>query len=348
MYVIENCYKLISSPENIWLAWKEYRKGKRTCPVVREFEYELEENLLELIEDLHGETFQHGGYSKFVVRDPKQRTISAPLVRDHIVHQAIYNVLYPFFEKVFLPFSFSCRKNKGTYKAVELISKYLRQVSRNHRKECWVLHGDIKKCFDSINHKVLLELLNERIKCNKTIKLLNKIIASYDVRSSGSDNERHGIPLGNLTSQLFINIYLHKLDFFVKEKLRVKRYVRYADDFILMFPTQAECQEKATVIREFLKRELKLEFPPSHEQVNKITQGVEVLGIKFLPFYRKIKPDTYRRSEHLFKKRCIAYAENSVDVNHLNASWQSLMGLLRHGHNITKAKQLLNIVSEYA
>ena len=122
-------------------------------------------------------------------------------------------------------------------------SKIRAQVSRNYHKNCWVLHGDVKKCFDSINHKILLALLRKRIGCDRTTDLLKKLLIAYQVGQPRvmDDGERHGIPLGNLTNQLFINVYLHELDF-CEEKLLVKRYVRYADDFILIFQSRAECE----------------------------------------------------------------------------------------------------------
>jgi len=347
MKVLKNCYKEICSPENIWLAWTEYRKGKSGCLAAREFEHNLEENLLNLMGELQNGSYCHGDYFKFMVYDPKQRIISAPTVKDHIAHQAIYNVLYPFFDRAFSSFSYSCRKNKGTYRAVVQIAKYARQISRNYREDCWILHGDVKKCFDSINHGILLSLLGKRIHCDKTIALLKKVIDSYNVGSATTEKERHGIPLGNLTSQLFINIYLHELDFFAKEKLFVKKYVRYADDFMLIFQNRKECEIHADLIKEFLSKELKLDFPATHKKIAKLSRGIETLGARFLPFYLKTRMKTYRRSECLFKQRCEDYANSKLGADKLNASWQSLMGMLRYGHNIELAGRLINIANFY-
>ena len=350
MKILKNCYETICSPENIWLAWTEYKKGKRTRPAAREFEHNLEENLLELAKELQSCAYRHGGYGQFMVHDPKPRTISAPSVKDHIAHQAIYNVLYPFFDKTFSPFSFSCRENKGTHRAIVLIQKYARQVSRNYRENCWILHGDVKKCFDSINHQILLTLLRKRIGCDRTTDLLKKVIDSYQVVSPcvAEECERHGIPLGNLTSQLFINVYLHELDFFVKEKLLIKRYVRYADDFILIFHSRVECEFFAESIKEFLAKELKLDFPSTHRKISKLSLGVEALGARFLPFYRKIKAKTCHRSAYLFESRCADYSVKKIDAGLLNASWQSLMGMIRYGHNIKLAEHLINTANNYA
>ena len=350
MLKLKNCYEKICSPENIWLAWTEYRKGKSGCMAAREFERNLEENLLEIIDELNNDSYCHGGYFKFLVYDPKQRIISAPTVKDHIVHQAIYNVLYPFFDRTFSPFSFSCRKKMGTHRAVARIQKYARQASANYHEDCWILHGDVKKCFDSINHEILLFLLGKRIHCDRTIALLKKVIISYSVGFTPdmSESERCGIPLGNLTSQLFINIYLHELDFFAKGKLFVKKYVRYADDFILIFQNRRDCEVHADLIKEFLNKKLKLDFPSTHKKIAKLSRGVETLGARFLPFYKKIRTKTYRRSEHLFRQRCQDYAENKIGVDSLNSSWQSLMGMLKYGHNIKLVERLINIANLYA
>jgi len=149
--------------------------------------------------------------------------------------------LYEFYDRNFCFASFSCRDGKGLHLALAFIQKYLRQFRNRH---CWVLHGDIKKCFDSISHRILKRVISQRILCDKTLDLLGKIIDSYRVESVG-DGEPCGIPLGNLTSQLFVNIYLDGLDKYVKEQLKIKRYVRYADDFYIFYETKEECLESS-------------------------------------------------------------------------------------------------------
>lgn len=349
MKILKNCYQKISSPHNIWLAWLDYRRGKRLKPAVRDFEYKLEENLTSLITELQNGTYHHGGYGKFIVRDPKQRVISCPLVRDHIVHRAIYNVLYPFFDRIFSPFSFSCRQNKGTHAAISFVHKYARQVSQNYSKDCWILHGDVKKCFDSIDHEILLSLLAKRIYCPETMNLLKKVIASYKISTKSTANRvcDSGIPLGNLTSQLFINVYLHELDFFVKEKLLIKHYVRYADDFVAIFSSRSSCDHYAQIIRKFLKKELLLDFPISHEKIHKLTRGAEMFGVKLLPFYYKLRVSTYSRSVKLLEKRCVDHAKNNINTETLNSSWQSVLGMLRWGHNIWQADKIIKLINNH-
>lgn len=339
MKVLDNCYEKIVAPENLWAAWLKYRQGKRNRPAVREFEVNLENNLVELRDSLLKESYSHGSYYKFIVHDPKKRTISVPSVKDHLVHRAVFDVLYPFFDSCFSPFSFSCRNNKGTLKAVDLLSKYLRQVGKNYNSDCWVLHGDIKKCFDSINHDILFNLLKERIGCGKTINLLKDIIVSYQV-SAG-----RGIPLGNLTSQLFANVYLNKLDFFVKEKLRVKKYLRYADDFLLVFESCEEVEAAADDIRLFSKNKLQLDFPTDHQEIKTPRGGFEVLGQRFLPSYRRVRNKTFFRLNEKFLSRVEKYEPRSNGFE-LNASWQSFVGLLKHGNNFDKKKETFLIFNK--
>lgn len=344
MISISDCYVKISSPENIWKAWLKYRTGKRFRQEVRVFERNLEENLLSLRDDLENGSYVHGGYEQFLVHDPKRRVISAPTVRDHIVHRAIYTVLYPFFDRVFLSSSFSCRNNKGTHRAVETLTAYLRQESSNYRRDAWVLHGDIKKCFDSIQHDTLDHLLQKRIKCDTTLTLLCQIVNSYST-NAGTGEPLRGIPLGNLTSQLFINIYMHELDVFIKETLRVKKYVRYADDFILVLESEDACRKAAVTIREFIAKELCLSFPTTHEHITKLSRGLTVLGQRFLPLYHTIKRQTYRRSRCKLKLRCRDFESNECTLYTLNASWQSIKGMLRYGNNRQLENELLNMVT---
>lgn len=229
---MSDLFERISSPENLWRAWVVYRRGKRRARVVRIFERHLEEELVSIRTSLLDGTYEHGDYEHFVVHDPKKRTISVPTVRDHVVHQAVMNILAPIYERIFLPMSFSCRKNKGTHRAIALFESFLRAQARSHTRRVWILHGDVQKCFDSIDHTILASELGQHIRCEKTRTLLVRIIKSY----------APGIPLGNVTSQLFVNAYLDPLDRFIKYTLRVKRYLRYADDFLLVGDSEAWCK----------------------------------------------------------------------------------------------------------
>lgn len=342
MKVLVNCFKEIIAPANFWQAWLRYRRGKHNRLAVREFERNLEENLIALRQVLANETYQHGDYYTFLIRDPKERIISAPAVRDHLVHQAVYNILYPFFDRLFSPFSFSCRQGKGTQAAINTLVCYLRKASHNGWREVWILHGDIEKCFDSVDRKILCRLLKERISCPRTLWLLKEIIDSYH-----SLTISRGLPLGNLTSQLLINIYLDPLDKFIKERLRVKYYLRYADDFLLIVFSRQEAEDRAEQIRQFLAARLNLNFPLSHQQIVKYTQGLDVLGVRFLPFYRLMRPSTRRRITNLLGKRCVEYEEKKISLAKFNSSWQSINGLLKYGNNFYLKNRLINLINTY-
>jgi hypothetical protein len=164
---------------------------------------------------------------------------------------------------------------------------------------------------------------------------LENIIDSYHV-SLG-----RGIPLGNLTSQLFVNVYIHELDFYVKEHLRVPRYVRYADDLIAVVRTQEEGESLITLLRNFAEQQLGLSIPDTHVMLRELHRGVEVLGVRFLPGYQRIKNATFLRSRSVFQERCRAYEEGVISGASLNASWESLRGTFMHGNNKERLKELL-------
>ncbi|MBU2028767.1 reverse transcriptase/maturase family protein, partial [Patescibacteria group bacterium] len=215
----------IISLENLLEAWKEFVCGKRNRKDVQEFSLRLMDNIFSLHSDLSNHTYKHGGYQAFKINDPKPRDIHKAIVRDRLLHQAIYRILYPFFDKTFIADSYSCRNNKGAHKAINKFHSYFYKVSQNNTRTCWVLKCDIRKFFANIDHDILISILKEYIPDKNIIKLLENVIGSF----SSEQYEKIGLPLGNLTSQLFVNIYMNKFDQFVKHKLKTKFYIRYAD-----------------------------------------------------------------------------------------------------------------------
>ncbi len=193
------------------------------------FESDVERSIFQLHRDLTSGDYRHGSYSAFTICDPKQRPIHKATVRDRIVHHAIFSVLNPIFEPTFIAHSFSCRVGKGTHKAVAALESILGQVSANAKHPCFVLKCDIHQFFASVDHTILLKILGRKITDEATLHLLSEIIHSFPAHQSGK-----GIPIGNLTSQLFANVYMNEFDQFVKHTLRVKHYIRYTDDFVLV------------------------------------------------------------------------------------------------------------------
>jgi len=218
----------IISLENLFAAWQEFAKGKRNRKDVQEFSLNLMDNILALHQDLKSLTYRHGGYQAFKINDPKPRDIHKASVRDRLLHHAIYRILYPFFDKTFIADSYSCRLNKGTDKAINRFRDFVYKVSKNNTQTAWVLKGDVRKFFANIDHNILLKILQKYIPDKNIIKLLSEVINSFFSYQLGV-----GLPLGNLTSQLLVNIYLNKFDQFIKHQLKAKYYLRYADDFFI-------------------------------------------------------------------------------------------------------------------
>ncbi|MGA2667073.1 MAG: reverse transcriptase domain-containing protein [Patescibacteria group bacterium] len=190
----------IISLENLFLAWEEFKVDKLKKKDVLEFEWNLESNILKLHRDLKYHRYKHGVYTSFTICDPKQRKIHKAAVRDRILHHAVFRVLNPLFEPTFIAHSFSCRVKKGTHKGVNYLAYALNKVSKNSQKSCFVLKCDIKKFFDSTDHKILLSIITKKIKDDNTIWLLREIIESFPFESR--ERERDGLRPGNTHRQL--------------------------------------------------------------------------------------------------------------------------------------------------
>ena len=313
----------IISSDNLLEAWKEFIRGKRNKLDVQEFSLKLMDNLFILHEDLNSGKYKHGGYKAFNISDPKPRNIHKASVRDRLLHHAIYRILYPFFDKIFISDSYSCRIKKGTHKALNRFRAFAYTVSSNHTRTCWILKCDIRKFFASIDHKILMNILNSYIPDTHTIKLLQEIIESF------SNKPGIGLPLGNLTSQLFVNIYMNEFDQFVKHKLKVKCYIRYADDFILISSNQKELENFIPLIQDFISNKLKLDLHPQKFFIKTLASGVDFLGWVNFPDYRVLRTVTKRRMMR------------RIEESPLPATISSYLGLLKHG-NTRKIQKLVN------
>ena len=214
------------------------------------------DNILNLYEDLANHTYSHGPYQAFRINDPKPRQIHKSSVRDRLLHHAVYRILYPFFDRKFIFDSYSCRLGKGTHRAVNRFRSFAYKVSLNHIRTCWVLKCDVRKFFEHINHNILLSILRCRISDRRTMWLLENIVRSF------SSAPGRGLPLGNLTSQLFVNIYMNEFDKATKHYFKMKYYIRYADDFVVLSHDKAVLEELLPKFCDFLKERLALELHP--------------------------------------------------------------------------------------
>ncbi|MCX6819807.1 MAG: reverse transcriptase/maturase family protein [Candidatus Adlerbacteria bacterium] len=317
-------YEDIISPENLLAAWREFLKGKRSKQDVREFQYKLFDNMVALHEELKSKTYVHGGYYAFNISDPKPRNIHKALVRDRLLHHALYRKLYPFFDKTFIAHSYSCRKYKGTHRAIKAFQKYFAKASCNNTKTLWVLKCDIRKFFASVDQKILYKILDRRIPDTDILCLVRRVVESFHSTAPGK-----GLPLGNLTSQLLVNIYMNEFDQFVKHKLKVKYYIRYADDFVFLSCDKKWLEDMLVQVRDFLWNELRLTLHPNKVSIETISSGVDFLGWVHFPDHRVLRTSTKRR---MFK--CTHGLEGD------SPTVQSYIGLLRHG-NAYKLEQKL-------
>lgn len=308
-------YEDIISAENLLAAWREFVSGKKNKTDVQEFQAHLMDNILELHEDLSNERYRHGSYIAFKISDPKPRDIHKATVRDRLLHHAIYRKLYPFFDRSWIADSYSCRDNKGTHLAMNRFRKFAKQVSKNNTRTCWVLKCDIKKFFASINQQILIKVLVRYIPDRRIIRLLEEIIGSFYFKTPGV-----GLPLGNLTSQLLVNIYMNGFDQFVKHKLKAKYYVRYADDFVFLSEDKGRLENMLPLVKDFLNNTLALSLHPDKVYIKTFASGVDFLGWVHFPNHRVLRSATKRRM-----LRNLAEERSAARV-------QSYKGLLSHGN----------------
>ncbi len=344
MKTYKNIFERIISPENLFSAWDAFKSDKRSKPDVLQFEWNLERNIFQLHRDLRNKIYKHSPYEGFYIKDPKQRHIHKASVRDRILHHAVFSVVNPIFEPAFIPTSFSCRIGYGTHKGVEVLEEIIRKVSKNNTHPCFVLKCDVRKFFASVNHKILLSILGERIKDDDVMWLLKSIIGSYESARVEYREQKTsiGIPIGNLTSQLFANVYMNELDQFVKHRLKIKHYVRYTDDFALISESPEELEKLLVPISEFLENELALKLHPNKSILRSVCQGVDFLGYVILPKYRLIRSKTKHRMFKKLEKRMEEYKTGSITRLTFEQSLQSYLGVLSHADAYGICEELLN------
>jgi RNA-directed DNA polymerase len=263
-----NLYANIYDFENLHRAYLLARKNKRYKQEILEFGNNLEENLIHLQNELIYESYLPSPYRQFTVYEPKERLILALPFRDRVLQHAICSIIEPIFDRTMVKDSYACRKTKGVLKGVKRVSSFVRSLSQKGNVYC--LKMDIRKYFYSIEHETLFRLLKKKIRCKRTLKLLRIILDS---------SQNPGIPIGNLTSQLFANVYLNEIDHFIKEELRIKHYVRYMDDMIILDNNKKRLGTVLAEIKCFLGDKLFLSLNRK-TQIFPIEKGIDFLGYR--------------------------------------------------------------------
>lgn len=336
-------FEQIASFETLCEAWEMARRGKRYRSETMRFGRDLEPNLIELQESLLHKTYRTGPYRHFNVYEPKKREVAALPMKDRVVHHALMKVIEPIFEARFIHDSYACRVGKGTHSGATRAQQFLRKVKREGGAVC-AFKADVSKYFPSICHDVLKRLLRRHIACPDTLWLLDQII---DSTADGEELMPRGVPIGNLTSQLFANIYLHELDAFVKYELREPYYMRYMDDFVVVASDKARLHEVRRDVEDFLWANLGLRlngktqvFPVSGDR----GRPLDFLGYRILPTHRKLRRDSVKRMRRKLKRYARLYREGKMPWHRINASVMSWLGHAKHADTYTLRKRLLTSI----
>lgn len=282
------------------------------------------DNILKLHIDLSKKMYRHRSYHAFKINDPKPRNIHKAHIGDRIVHHAIYRILYPYFDKKFIYDSYSCRVNKGTHRAINRLRFMTRKASHNNTTALYILKCDISSFFASINHSILKEILRQHVADQDIIWLLDEVIDSYSTKP----RLNIGLPLGNVTSQLLVNVYMNPFDQFLKRKLGVRHYIRYSDDFVILHENRQYLVDLIPRISTFLVEELKLTLHPKKVFIKNYSSGVDFLGWIHFPYHRILRTSTKRR---MFRK---------LKHKHTKEAVTSYLGLLKHGNTYNLSKRV--------
>jgi len=344
--------KIISLP-NLYKGFldaKKSRNGSEECIL---FEQNLHENLWNLHIELLMGRYYPLECSVFFVEDYKRRKITAPRFRDHVLHHAIFNYLEQVYDSCFISDSFACRKNKGTHRAF----RRLKSMINKSRSSDYFMKSDITKYFYSVDHHKLIDILRGKIKDEKLAILLEKFINfHFEEQTAGwIENkeykiQRKGMPIGSLLSQLFANIYLNELDYYVKHELRVKKYARYVDDFVIIDKDKNRLHQLYCLISDFLEKSLFLKLEQRKTQINKIAFGVDFLGFVAFKHYVRVRSRNYKRFCKRAKRKISLFKRGIISYKSLDSSFTSYLGHLSYtnSHRIIDNVNRLHFMAKRA
>lgn len=340
-------YETVCHPLNLWAAYKNAARGKRYQPAAASFEYELEKNLIELENELKEETYLPGGYHNFIIQRPKRRLISAAPFRDRVVHHALMNLIEPLFERQFIFDSYANRIGKGTHAALDRCTYFIRR----HR---YVMHLDVRQFFPSIDHEILLSILSRTIGDKKAMNLVEKIVASgvgvqadeYEMQYFPGDDllsvqRPRGLPIGNLTSQHWANVYLNELDQFAKRTLKIRAYIRYVDDILLFSDDKAALHAWQKQIIAYLQA-LRLTLHENSAQPEQAKDGIPFLGFIVFFDHRRLKRSNGIAFQRRLKTLYSHYVKEEMTFQDLSQRVQSWVNHAGFGDTWNLRRKLLS------
>ncbi|EGJ33169.1 MULTISPECIES: RNA-directed DNA polymerase [Moorena] len=340
-----NLWHQVTEFSNLLAAARQAQKGKRFRPDVLEFNYNLEQQLSQLQAELISQTYHPGAYKTFEIKEPKPRFISAAPYRDRVVHHALCNIIVPIFERSFIGDSYANRVGFGTHRALRRFTKFARSSN-------YILQCDIRKYFPSIDHTILKSLLRRQLKCRETLWLLDTIIDNSNKQEliidyfPGDDllsplNRRRGLPIGNLTSQLFANVYLNGFDHFLKEQVKATKYIRYVDDFALFADNRTFLASAKLAIEDYLAN-LRLKLHPIKTQLFATKQGANFLGFHILPDCLRVRTENLRRARRRLRRMLVEYKQGKITRQEVSQSLQSWFAHLEHGDTWQLRQQIFS------
>ncbi|MBD3338829.1 MAG: hypothetical protein GF353_06965 [Candidatus Lokiarchaeota archaeon] len=355
--------------QQIYRAYIECRQNKRNTPDALLFECNQEENLIQLVDALNSRSYRPATSVCFYIKQPKIREIFAAHFRDRIVHHLVYNRLSPIWEKIFIDQSFACRPGKGTHKGATVLQNYLRKITHNGKRKGYYLKLDIHNYFMSINKNILYKILckkcfDDELKWLLSIIIFHDPTLDYETQHSTyrcPDNKSLfnaptdcGLPIGNLTSQFFANVYLNTFDQFVKHILKCRFYVRYVDDFILLSDNREQLLAWKKRIIEFLHDQLQLHINEKATRLDSIFNGVDFAGFVIRPFYSLCRRRVIgncraklRESKKFLVKENDASYIWMYDINVLENLMATINSYLGHFQHAQTYKVVLKILNEF-
>ena len=328
----KNLFEKMISFENLFLAARKARKGKKMKTDTAQFNFNMENELIKLHEELKNRTYAPGPYRHFHVYDPKKRLISAAPYRDRVVHHAFCNIIEPLFDKTFIYDSYACRSDKGTHRALDRAQKFL-------RANRYVLQCDIRKFFPSVDHDLLFGMLSNKIKDAKVLWLAKLIIKSAE---RGIPHYSKGLPIGNLTSQFFANLYLNEMDYFIKFGLREKCYIRYMDDFLVFGNEKKHLHKIKDEVKSFLENKLGLNIHPKKNTIFPVRTGIGFLGFHIFKEYRRLKKGNIRLFLARMKRFRGLLRQGLMTIGEISHSLGCWLAHASYGNTLSLADRVLS------
>jgi group II intron reverse transcriptase/maturase len=330
----KDLYPELTTFHNLYHAFIKARRFKRDRKEILDFAYKLENELFSLKEELESFSYQSQTMKRAFLRRPEKKEIYIPAFRDRIVQQALIKILEPIFEIGFIHDSYAFRRDKGTHFAIKRFDQFKRKVaSRKIPNAGYILKADIRDYYPTINHQILLGIVKKKIKDEKIIWLIGQILNNYPSKGQG-------IPVGSPISQLFANIYLNELDYFVKQQLQERYYLRYCDDFFILTKSMSRLVEVEAKIREFL-RSIALELHPRKTDILGTNEGVDILGYKSFYFYRVPRRRNVRQFRRRLERLREVYKQGKIETPDLTNRIRGWIEYAKFGDSYNLRKRML-------